>query len=585
MFVSKPTNFLFPKLLVAAALLSLASCKKDDDPNPTPNTPQPPTPAGCAAYTTVQVTEPISTATTWHGCTVYVVNTDVRVSAPLTIEAGAIVKFGTDAELVVTNGGLLTGTGTADRPVVFTSLRDDARGGDSNADGATTTPAAGNWGSVYFDSEGDGSRFTYCEFRYGGSGTSRNYTLYLSDISSTVDHCLFVDNKGGAPQYSGVVDASRVAAGTVVKNSTFYRNGMPLAVNINFGLDDSNTFHDPANATVKNTYQGIWADDDNSGGTTADWTWAETEVPFVSNGFGWNGGKWTLGAGVTMKFRDQGGIQLSSGATILAQGTAAAPVTFTSYKDDAVGGDTNADGTTTQPAKANWQSINLNAVSGSSFDYCRFLYGGHGTTASATLKSGGAAVFTVKHSTFAHNGFDASVTTSAALDAYTGGNGSVIQDNVFYDNFRPLSISAAMDLDDSNTFHNPANASEKNKYQGIVISWDNNIVPSTLSWTETEAAFVLLNDLDLATGKTLTLASGVTLKFTMDREMMFRDSDSQLLNHTGAIFTSIKDDASGGDSNGDGAATSPAVNDWEGVSTDDVPRVWHQWATIHFDSH
>lgn len=568
-------------LLSTTMLLALAGCKKDEDPQPTPSTPA----RGCSSYQTVTVSSDITQPTTWNSCTVYVVNRDLGVSAPLTIQPGAIVKFGHNVSLVLSGNGIINATGEAGWPVVFTSLRDDARGGDTNADAAATTPAAGDWYSINLNGKGAGSRFQFCEFRYGGGGSSHNGTLDLWNSSAVVENSVFADNKGGAPQYDGALTADNAKAGTVIRANTFYRNGLPLTVGINFGLDDSNVFHNPANAAEKNQYQGIWVTNNNTVSRVSDWTWAETEVPFVTGGFFFENAAWTLSPGVTVKFKDDGYLQLANGARILAQGSATQPVTFTSIHDDATGGDTNANGTTTAPAKTDWKSINLNAVSGSSFDYCRFQYGGSG---GSTLEAGGPAVFTVKHSTFAHNGFDSSIHTRAALDAYTGGNGSVIQGNVFYDNFRPLTISAAIDLlDDSNVFHNPANAAEKNKYQGIMVPWDNNRVPNTLTWRETEVAFVLDWDLDLATGKTLTLADNVTLKFYPLMKITLRDGAGQLINGDGpgVTYTSLKDDTRGGDSNGDGAATAPAAGDWKGIYHDTVPGEWIQWANIRHDSH
>lgn len=57
-------------------------------------------------------------------------NLEVNNNITLTIEEGVIVKFGTDNELYV--WGTLNVNGTPQKPVVFTSFKDDSHGGDTN---------------------------------------------------------------------------------------------------------------------------------------------------------------------------------------------------------------------------------------------------------------------------------------------------------------------------------------------------------------------------------------------------------------------------------------------------------------------
>lgn len=291
--------------------------------------------------------------------------------------------------------------------------------------------------------------------------------------------------------------------------------------------------------------------------------------------------------GTIVKFHPADGPMLTLGGmgTIVADGTASSPIVFTSFKDDAHGGDTNEDGSATSPARKDWLQINTNGLNGSLFDYCEFFYGGGGTYTTTLALTAGSDNVTVTRCTFAHNdGSDASG-WYGALEANSGGAGVVIRNNVFYDNVRPLSVSDQFEVDNSNVFHNPANASQTNTCNGIFVY--TTTVSSALSWGETEVAFVIDdNDWWIDDIGSLTLADNVVLKFRPGSVLVLDEGD-ELINYngTGVAFTSYKDDSRKGDTNGDGGVTTPADNDWGGIYDNNIAvGDYVSWANIYYDS-
>jgi hypothetical protein len=209
----------------------------------------------------IVITEDIDTTTTWTYPHVYLIRAwDFYVSATLTIEPGVIVKFhpGDGPELTLSGSGVLVAEGTADRPIVFTSYKDDAHGGDTNGDGNATMPAPADWGQINTNAT-QGSTFGHCHFYYGGSGSYLG-VLRLPDSRATVTDSVFAHNTGGpfGDFFYGALDANDTETGTVIAGNTFFDNALPLSIDITFSLDDSNTFHDPANPSTGNQMNGVW---------------------------------------------------------------------------------------------------------------------------------------------------------------------------------------------------------------------------------------------------------------------------------------------------------------------------------------
>jgi len=113
----------------------------------------------------------LSTPTLYQGDTTYLVTGAVTFNSTTTIEAGAVFKYKSGANIQVGSGGSLTTTSSAYRPIVFTSVDDDSVGetmnGISNSGYTGTNNPAGYANPALQFAVGNQSvsdlRFRYCQ--------------------------------------------------------------------------------------------------------------------------------------------------------------------------------------------------------------------------------------------------------------------------------------------------------------------------------------------------------------------------------------------------------------------------------------
>ncbi len=112
----------------------------------------------------------------WPGSIEYLVtnNLSIPTNVTLTIQPGAIIKFNPGLNITVQSGGSMIALGIVAQPIVFTSVNDQSIGAITT-NGVSTTPAAGDWDSIYL--KGGQATFDHVSISYGGGPDSLNSGL------------------------------------------------------------------------------------------------------------------------------------------------------------------------------------------------------------------------------------------------------------------------------------------------------------------------------------------------------------------------------------------------------------------------
>lgn len=338
-------------------------------------------------------------------------NYTIQNGVTLTIGPGVILKFYVGSGLQVE--GILRAEGTATSPVVFTSMDDDPYGGDTNQNGSSTSPTAGSWTSIKI--LGSGSMFDHTIIRYGGAKDlpsanywaniraqnvaldiknsiieySGAYGVWLKNVTGLIQGNTFRYNNATANTQStglNVEDGS-----LTIQNNIFNQNSVGLFMS---SAGSSHTLNVSDNTFTANSGEAIFANgvyplfsgniatNNGTNGITfqgtinQDYTLAR-DLPYIlTNTLTVAANKvLTILEGVIVKLSGSGAISVLG--KLMAQGTAANHIVFTSINDDNFGGDTASNGSSTPALAGDWLNIYFGSSSGSStLQYTRIRYGG-----------------------------------------------------------------------------------------------------------------------------------------------------------------------------------------------------------------
>ncbi len=482
---------------------------------------------------------PLLSGTVYHA----VGTLSVPAGQTLTVQPGAIVKFGADLSFDVS--GTLAAGGTSGSPVIFTDLRDDAAGGDTNGDGASSgTP--GWWRQIKFAAGSDASAMQWAEVRYAGRHSWDS--ILIQGASPSLDRCTVRDGLASA------IGLNNTSISPSITNCDLSNCG-------GYAVDDVHV--DAVPGISDNTASGNSSGDYlriTEGTPTVDLTLTQESclggalvvgdqltVPL--------GLTLTLEEGVVLKFPNHSAY-IDVAGTLVTRGTPAEPVAITALADDDHGGDTDGGGPSSGSPGTFTSLIFRSTAGASDLEHTVVRYSGRGGWSGIIVQGAGIRLFGVTLADCPAYGLD-----FQSMAAFPIVEHCRFENMAYYPVFR-VPLEAVPGFADNQATGN--GWGDALHVEPASMSAD-----VTLTAESCLAGAILIGSnepLTVPAGLTLALEPGVVLKFLPNNNWIdvFGSLVVRGAQDDPVVLTDYADDDYGGDTNGNGPS-SGSPGQWKGI--------------------